>query len=116
MRFSTNMKQILTLSLAIIPLLSWAYDTEVDGFAYNLNEKTKEAEVTYGWNNYVGDVVIPSSMTFEGITYSVTSIVSSPEITCPFPHRSFEFVSPFILNEATRRLSLLQRNNRTINI
>ena len=74
MRFSTNMKQILTLSLAIIPLLSWAYDTEVDGFAYNLNEKTKEAEVTYGWNNYVGDVVIPSSMTFEGITYSVTSI------------------------------------------
>ena len=40
MRFSTNMKQILTLSLAIIPLLSWAYDTEVDGFAYNLNEKT----------------------------------------------------------------------------
>ena len=84
MRFSTNMKQILTLSLAIIPLLSWAYDTEVDGFAYNLNEKTKEAEVTYGWNNYVGDVVIPSSMTFEGITYSVTSIVSSPEITWPF--------------------------------
>lgn len=116
MRFSTNMKQILTLSLAILSLLSWVHDTEVDGFAYNLNEKTKEAEVTYGWNDYVGDVVIPSSMTFEGITYSVTSIVSSPEITCPFPHRSIEFVSPFILNEATRRLSLLQRNNQTINI
>ena len=105
MRFSTNMKQILTLSLAILSLLSWVYDTEVDGFAYNLNEKTKEAEVTYGWNDYVGDVVIPSSMTFEGITYSVTSIVSSPEITCPFPHRSFEFVSPFILNSYQKTIS-----------
>ena len=27
--------------------------------------------------------------------------MSFPEITCPFPHRSFEFVSPFILNDAT---------------
>ncbi|MBR5067788.1 MAG: leucine-rich repeat domain-containing protein [Bacteroidales bacterium] len=68
------MKQILILLLAIIPLSSWAYDTVVNGISYNLNEKTKEAEVTYGWDNYVGDVVIPSSMTFEGVTYSVTSI------------------------------------------
>ena len=111
------MKQILTLLLAIIPLLSWAiHDIEVGRIAYNLNEKTREAEVTYGYYDYVGDVVIPSSMTFEGITYSVTSIVSSPEITCPFPHRSIEFVSPSILNDVNRRLSLLQRNNQTINI
>ena len=64
------MKQILTLLLAIIPLLSWAkHDIEVDRIAYNLNEKTREAEVTYGYYDYVGDVVIPSSIKYEGITY-----------------------------------------------
>ena len=69
------MKQILTLLLAIIPLLSWAiHDIEVGRIAYNLNEKTRDAEVTSGYYDYVGDVVIPSSINYEGITYTVTSI------------------------------------------
>ena len=64
------MKQILTLLLAIIPLLFWAiHDIEVGRIAYNLNEKAREAEVTYGYYDYVGDVVIPSSIKYEGITY-----------------------------------------------
>ena len=63
------MKQILTLLLAIIPLLSWAHDIEVNRISYNLNEKTREAEVTCGYYDYVGDVVIPSSIKYEGISY-----------------------------------------------
>ncbi len=51
-----------------------AYDVKIDGIYYNLISKGKTAEVTYGEDQYSGEVVIPSSITVEGKEYPVTSI------------------------------------------
>ena len=77
------MKKIILLSLlAFLPLLSNAYDVEIDGIYYNLNPETNEAEVTYNstsYNSYSGIVNIPLSIMSEseGKEYSVTSIGQS---------------------------------------
>ena len=51
-----------------------AYDVEIDGIYYNLISEGKTAEVTYGGEEYSGEVVIPSYITSEGKEYTVTSI------------------------------------------
>ena len=50
-----------------------AADFEVDGIAYNILSDT-EVEVTKKDNRYEGQVVIPSTVVYEGKTYSVKSI------------------------------------------
>ena len=74
-------KTFLLLTLLCGVLSAWAHDAEVDGIFYNLNKANKTATVTYKGDNYdsykdeyAGDVVIPETVTFEGITYSVTSL------------------------------------------
>ena len=78
------MKQkFLTLILVLtvcIGTLSASY-TSVGGIYYDFNSSTKTAAVTYRGdsynhfdNEYSGSVVIPSSVTYNGTTYSVTSI------------------------------------------
>ena len=47
---------------------------EINGIYYNLNEGEKTAEVTKNPNKYSGAVSIPETVTYNGITYSVTSI------------------------------------------
>lgn len=66
-------KHLLFLFLMMLPLAVSAA-TEIDGIFYNLNADTQTAEVTYGTKEYLGDIVIPASVTFDGVTYSVTSI------------------------------------------
>ena len=51
-----------------------AYDVKVDGIYYNLISKAKTAEVTSGEEKYSAEVVIPSSITVEGLEYTVISI------------------------------------------
>ena len=59
-----------------------AHDFEVGGVFYNVTSGTNsEVEVTFKGstsisysNEYSGDVVIPSSVSYNGKTYSVTSI------------------------------------------
>ena len=52
-----------------------AHDFEEDGIYYNtLYSTEKTVEVTSGTNKYTGCVVIPESVTYNGTTYSVTSI------------------------------------------
>ena len=71
------MKKLFTLLTAALCTLSvWAYDFEVDGIYYNiLTDKTNEVEVTHnGLSSYSGSVTIPSTVTYNGTTYSVTSI------------------------------------------
>ena len=60
-----------------------ASNTQVGGIYYNFNSSTKTAAVTYRGNSYntyddeySGSVVIPSSVTYNGTTYSVTTIGS----------------------------------------
>ena len=58
-------------------LSGFAYDFSVDGIYYVVNSDGKTVYVTYkdtNYNSYSGSVVIPSTVTYRGTTYSVTSI------------------------------------------
>ena len=77
------MKKLFTLLLALVATTAlWAEDFEVDGIYYNiLTDKTNEVEVSYRGssyssydNEYSGSVTIPETVTYNGTTYSVTSI------------------------------------------
>ena len=62
-----------TLILSVLFSISASADVvEVDGIYYDISETT--ATVTYGDNEYSGDIVIPESITYENSKYSVTSI------------------------------------------
>ena len=74
----THIKLSLLLLVLLLPAIATAHDIEVDGIYYNINGN--EAAVTYNgkssWsaNSYSGDVTIPSSVTYNSTTYSITSI------------------------------------------
>lgn len=83
----------LILAIAMMLMMgfpSFAHDFEVDGIYYNYLDKTaKTVEVTYKgsnsglyYNEYTGSVTIPSSVTYSGTTYSVTSIGSDAFYGC----------------------------------
>ena len=74
-------KYFLLLTLLCLSLSARAHDAEVDGIFYNLDADNKTATVTFKGNNcasydneYSGDVEIPETVTYDGITYSVTSL------------------------------------------
>ena len=66
-------KHLLLILLMMLPLAVSAA-IEIDGIFYNLNAEDQTAEVTYGTKEYLGDIVIPATVTSDGVTYSVTSI------------------------------------------
>ncbi len=77
-----NSLRALLLSLAVLlslPILA----EEVNGINYEFNASTKEASVAK-WTNakYSGDIVIPESVNYNGITYSVTSIGNGSFSVC----------------------------------
>ena len=76
-------KLLLILLALCIPWGARA-DVEIDGIYYNLITKAKQAEVTNGGTTgqYSGNIVIPSSVTYEGVTYSVTTIYSEAFKNC----------------------------------
>ena len=66
---------MLTVLMSMVGLKAIAYDAVVDGIYYNFSGT--EAVVTYkdySYNSYAGNVVIPSTVTYEAQNYSVTSI------------------------------------------
>ncbi|MCI7314990.1 MAG: leucine-rich repeat domain-containing protein, partial [Bacteroidales bacterium] len=73
-------KLFLLLTLLCLSLSARAHDAEVDGIFYNLDAANKTAAVTFKGDNYwdddeySGDVVIPETVTYNGVTYSVTSL------------------------------------------
>ncbi len=81
------MKQLLPLQrffaavlLFAVSTLSWAYGTQINGIYYVLDSSTKNAMVTYtgtrpkSSRGYTGSRTIPSTVTYNSTTYSVTSI------------------------------------------
>ena len=71
---------VLLMSL-LLPATSQAYDFEVDGIYYDINGN--EATVARSPNyNYSGDVVIPSSVTYQGTTRTVTAIGNRAFVGC----------------------------------
>ena len=68
---------LLTILMSMVGMRAFAYDAKIDGIYYDFSGT--EATVTYysGYTNmyaYIGNVVIPESVTYNGITYSVTTI------------------------------------------
>ena len=85
MKFSFhNSLRALFLSLAVLlslPML--AVEVEIDGIRYNLNAEAKQATViAKSSGKYSGEVVIPESVEFKGISHSVTSIGESAFENC----------------------------------
>ena len=67
-------KILLSLFAVLLSCSAWAENVEIDGINYSLNEETKEASVIEKTPKYSGDIVIPSSVVYSNLTYSVTSI------------------------------------------
>ena len=80
-------KRLFTMALTLLSIIgTWAYDFKVDGLCYNFHyNSNNEVYVTYEqepniWGNIPaytslsGDITIPSSVSYEGQNYSVTSI------------------------------------------
>ena len=84
------LKCLLTALLLLCTTIAFAHDFEVGGIYYNiLSEEGKTVEVTYKGtsdseysNEYTGSVTIPSAVTYNGTTYSVTSIGNSAFYFC----------------------------------
>ena len=85
------MKKIFALLIFTLCALSiWAHDFEINGIYYNkLKDKTNEVEVTFRGSyynsysdEYSGSVTIPKTVTYNGTTYSVTSIGSDTFYSC----------------------------------
>ena len=77
MKTPTNQLRVILAAvlmlIATFPAL--AYDFKVGDIYYNVKDETaKTVEVTYGDNKYSGTITISPSVTYNGITYSVTYI------------------------------------------
>ena len=66
---------LTTIAVLLGSVMANAYDFEEDGIYYDILSSTDlTAEVTHGDNKYTGDVIIPSTVTYGGSIYNVTSI------------------------------------------
>ena len=77
----TIKKLLTTIAVLLCSIVANAYDFYVDGIYYNILSTTDlTAEVTYGTygdKNYSGDIIIPSTFTYNSKTLKVTHIGES---------------------------------------
>ena len=94
-----NIKKLLSSFVALLPLIASAYDAEIDGIYYDFDKGNMSAIVTYMFydplendpraaapeyeGGYSGNVTIPSKVTYNEETYSVTSINGYAFSNCP---------------------------------
>ncbi len=77
--FSRYLKFALFLAILCSFTTAYAYDFQLDGIFYNITS-TNTVEVTYKDTNYEscsGEVIIPSTITYNNKTYTVTAIGDS---------------------------------------
>lgn len=84
---------ILLLLALMLPANALAYDFAVDGLYYTLNGNEVSVARSPS-NSYSGDIVIPSSVTYNGTTYAVTGLDYRAFLYCPV-------TSVFIPNSVT---------------
>ena len=81
---------LLAMFMSMVACVASAHDFEVDGIYYYITSSTDlTVSVTYRGiyvssysNEYTGSVVIPETVTYSGIPYSVTSIGSNAFYNC----------------------------------
>lgn len=82
------MRKILSLFMTLcVSLTLFAYDAYIDGIYYNFNTwaTPSTATVTYrdnNYNSYSGNIIIPNTVEYNGVTYIVTAIGSSAFQSC----------------------------------
>lgn len=75
-----TIKIVVTIICAsVVNISAWAYDCQINGIYYNINDDSFSATVTYKdhiYNSdaYSGDIVIPSTISYNGKTYQVSVI------------------------------------------
>ena len=120
------MKQLFFLfTLMLLPGVASAYDDKIDNIYYNFDESAKTAQVTYmefdaDENRYAysGAVDIPSSVTYKGEPYSVTSIDDEAFDGCfgltsiSIPN-SVTYIGAFAFNQCTGLTSVTIPNSVT---
>lgn len=70
-------KYIVSFFLMLLPVVlanAKAIHVCIDSIGYNLIRESGTAEVTSSGYKYKGDIIIPESVTYQGVEYSVTSI------------------------------------------
>ena len=69
-------KQLLLFALMLLPMVASAEEVQIDSLWYNLDTKTKRAEVIQNKSigYYSGDIDIPDVIIYQDVEYSVTSI------------------------------------------
>lgn len=75
-------RTILLLTFALISLVSSAETIKVEGVYYNVLDK-RCVEVVNSPTKYVGDVTIPETIQFNGVTYKVVGIGEDAFYECP---------------------------------
>lgn len=73
---------ILSFLMFLLPLAAAADAVEIGGIYYNLIPKGKVAEVTSNPNKYIGAIEIPETVTYDGVTCNVTSILDNAFKSC----------------------------------
>ena len=58
----------------LLPMVASADAVEIDGIYYNLITEGNVAVVTQNPDKYTGSIMIPESVTYNNVDYSVTSI------------------------------------------
>ena len=74
-------KQLLLFVCLLSALTASAYDAEINGVYYDFDYSAKEVKVAYS-PQYTGSVTIPETVTYNDVTYSVTSIGLSAFYNC----------------------------------
>jgi uncharacterized protein YjdB len=80
--FMKQTKLLFLILAMLMPRMSNADPVEINGIYYNLVSKFKTAEVTQNPNKYSGKVVIPKTVTYKNVKYSVTSIGEKTFMGC----------------------------------
>lgn len=90
-------KLLVTVLVALFSLCANAQDVEIDGVYYNLDNQTQTARVDPGPEEpYSGEIIIPESVEYGGILYSVTKINSTAFTSCA------DLISVIIPNGVTK--------------
>lgn len=79
-----TIKQLLiTIAVLLCSATASAYDFEVDGIYYNIISTTDlTVKVTSGDNNYSGEIIIPSAITYKSRTLKVVAIGDEAFFRC----------------------------------
>ena len=113
-------RQILFFVMILLSMTASAQGSvKIDGIYYKLNSGDKTAEVVSTRFRYTGDVVIPSSVTYNNVDYSVTSIgnqafAKSTDLTSVSIPATVTSIGSYIFTECTSLASIVIEEGNTV--